>query len=301
LSVLVDGTLRRILVDVPQQKAGWLPALMLVGGIGCYPVDSANRGDPYRNVSRDISARGFVTLRLEKSGMRDSQGPPCQTVDFATEMHSYDVALKWLLRSKLVDAGHVYLLGHSIGGLIVADTVGINWFEYELINERRQLALAGESAQEIDNDMKVKEACTHWLEIERRSYESILRERPDCKQFLDVYPVPATYMQQVAALNIAASWRGVREPVLVIYGLSDFITDEDDHERIVRVVNQTRPGEASLVTIPGMDHYLVLSPSQQASYDRASRNRLGTYDRKFSESIIRWLCGRESCARPSGS
>jgi pimeloyl-ACP methyl ester carboxylesterase len=247
--------------------------------------------------------------------MRDSQGPPCQTVDFATEMHSYDAALKWLLHSELVDPGHVYLLGHSIGGLIVpqlavhnriagvivADTVGINWFEYELMNERRQLALAGESAPEIDDDLKLKEVCTHWLEIDRRSYESILRQQPDCKQFLDVYPVSATYMQQVAALNIAAFWHRVRGPVLVIYGLSDFITDEDDHKRIVSVVNQTQPGNASLVTIPEMDHYLVVSPSQQASYDRASKNALGTYNRKFSESIIGWLCGRESCVQPPGS
>jgi pimeloyl-ACP methyl ester carboxylesterase len=309
-SVLVDGTLRRILVDVPRRKTGRLPALMLVGGIGCYPIDTANPSDPYRNISRDISARGFVTLRLEKSGMRDSQGPPCKTVDFATEMHSYDVALNWLLHSSLVDAAHVYLLGHSIGGIIVpqlvmhnrrvagvivADTVGINWFEYELINERRQLALAGESDQEIDKDLKVKEVCTHWLEIDRRSYESILSQRPDCKQFLDVYPVPASYMQQVAALNIAESWHHVRKPVLVIYGLSDFITDEDDHKRIVGIVNKTQPGDASLVTIADMDHYLVVSPSQQASFDRAARNPLGTYNRQFSESIIRWLCGRESC------
>jgi uncharacterized protein len=310
LAVSVDGTLRRILLDVPKGQTGPLPALMLIGGIGCYPIDTANPEDPYRNVARDVSRRGFVTLRLEKSGIRDSQGPACRDVDFKAELHSYDVALKWLLRSPLVDPSRVYVLGHSIGGVIaprlaisnsvagviVADTVGINWFEYELINERRQLALAGETPAQVDTDMKVKETCTRWLEIDKMSYEAILARRPDCKQFLDVYPVSASYMQEVAALNIAAPWSQVRVPVLAIYGRSDFITDEAGHRTIVNIVNRAKPGLATLLTISNMDHYLVVSPSQQSSFDRATRNPMGTYDRKFSDAIIEWLCSKEpSC------
>jgi hypothetical protein len=309
LAVSVDGTLRRILLDVPNGQTGPLPALLLIGGIGCYPIDTANPNDAYRNVARDVSRRGFVTLRLEKSGIRDSQGPPCSNVDFKAELHSYDVALKWLLRSPLVNPSHVYVLGHSIGGVmaprlalsnsvagvIVADTVGIDWFQYELINERRQLALAGETPAQVDADMKVKEICTHWLEIDKMSYEAILARRSDCKQYLDVYPVSARYIQEVADLNIAAPWSRVQVPVLAIYGRSDFITDESDHRTIVNIVNRAKPGLATLLTISDMDHYLVVSASQQSSFDRATRNPMGTYDRKFSDGIIEWLCSKEAC------
>jgi hypothetical protein len=66
----------------------------------------------------------------------------------------------------------VYVFGHSIGGvigprlvagssgvggLIVAETVGINWFSYEMINERRQATLDRLTAVQIDADAATEE------------------------------------------------------------------------------------------------------------------------------------------------
>jgi hypothetical protein len=182
-SVEIDGTLRRVLVTTRQGSTGRHPAVMLIGGIGCFSVDTTDSQDGYKNVARDLSRRGFVTLRLEKSGVGDSQGPPCATVDFETEMHSYEIALHWFLQLPLVDASHVYLLGHSIGGviaprialgnpvagIIVAETVGKNWYEYELANARRQQVLSGSTPSETDDAMHIAQRCIYRLEISRES------------------------------------------------------------------------------------------------------------------------------------
>ena len=247
-AVTVDGTLRRTLLDVPAGARGRLPAMLLIGGIGCFSVDVAgNPEDGYLRIARDVSKAGFVTMRLEKSGVGDSRGPACHDVDFATESRSYAVALDALRRDPHVDPAHVYLLGHSIGsiiaprlalerpvaGVIVSEAVGRDWFEYELENLRRQLVIGGDPPDVVDATLQSKERCMHRLLVAREPEAQIERDDPSCKTRNGIYPVADTYVQQVAALNIIEPWLRVRVPVLAIYGTSDYVVARADHERIV--------------------------------------------------------------------
>jgi hypothetical protein len=305
-----QGTLRRTLVTLPHGSAGRHPAALLIGGIGCFSVDVAgNPNDPYMNLTHDLTRKGFVTMRLEKSGVGDSQGPPCESVDFVTESASYEAALQALAANPAVDPLKIYLIGHSIGtiiaprlaerhpvaGLIVADGVGRDWYEYELLNSRGQWALSGLGPGEVDAMMLRTERCKYRILIARESEAQILAEEPDCKGAI-AYPVTAAYMQQVAVLNIAELWTKLAVPVLIIYGTGDFITLEEDHRRIFAIVSAAHPGNATLRLIDGMDHYLTPAGSQQASYDRVNAGKPAPYDRRFSETISAWLCTRERCS-----
>jgi pimeloyl-ACP methyl ester carboxylesterase len=305
-----QGTLRRTLVTLPHGSAGRHPAALLIGGIGCFSVDVAgNPSDPYMNLTHDLTRKGFVTMRLEKSGVGDSQGPPCETVDFVTESASYEAALQALAANPAVDPQKIYLIGHSIGtiiaprlaehhavaGLVVADGVGRDWYEYELLNSRGQWALAGLSPDDVDGMMLRTERCKYRILVAREPKAQILAEEPDCKGAI-AYPVTATYLQQVAALNVAEPWTKLAVPVLIIYGTGDFITLEEDHRRIYAIVSAAHPGNATLRLIDGMDHYLTPAGSQQASYDRVNAGKPAPYDPRFSETIIAWLCTHERCS-----
>jgi hypothetical protein len=305
-----QGTLRRTLVTLPHGSGGRHPAALLIGGIGCFSVDVAgNPSDPYMNLTHDLTRKGFVTMRLEKSGVGDSQGPPCETVDFVTESASYEAALRTLAANPAVDPKKIYIVGHSIGtiiaprlaqqhavaGLVVADGVGRDWYEYELLNSRGQWALAGLSPDGVDQMMLRTERCKYRILIAREPEAQIIAEEPDCKGAI-AYPVTATYLQQVAALNVAEPWTKLALPVLIIYGTGDFITLEEDHRRIYAIVSAAHPGNATLRLIDGMDHYLTPAGSQQASYDRVNAGKPAPYDHRFSETIIAWLCSRERCS-----
>lgn len=314
-SILVDGALRRTLVTMPKGTAAPRPAVLIVGGIGCYSIDNAtDPQDAYMRLAHDLGRRGFAALRLEKSGVGDSQGPPCMTVDFVSEMHSYDIALRALQRDPRVDSRRVYLFGHSIGsliaprlansgavaGVIVAEAVGRNWIEYELWNMRRQLELAGDPPDQVDAKLAVKEVCMHRLLIEKQAEPVIETTEPACKD-VNRYPAPASYLQQVAASNVAEPWTKLATPVLAIYGTGDFVTADADHRRIVDIVNTRRPGEATLKLIEGMDHHLDAAGTPQEAYDmRVKQGRSGPYEERFSAAILDWLCEREACVAPGG-
>lgn len=309
-SISVDGSLRRTLITLPAHAKGSHPAMLVVGGIGCYSIDNAtDREDAYMRLTHDVGRRGIIGMRLEKSGVGDSQGPPCITVDLLTEMRSYRLALDALLHDPNVDSKRVYIFGHSIGaliapriaegrqiaGIILAEGVGRNWIEYELANLRRQFELAGEPPDETDALMRTKEVCMHRLLVEKQAESDIEKSEPACKE-MNAYPAPSSYLQQAAALNVAEPWSKLALPVLAIYGTADFITTQADHQRIVDIVNASRPGTATLTVIKGMDHHLDSAATPQQAYDlRVKKHGTAPYQEELSNTILDWICLRERC------
>jgi pimeloyl-ACP methyl ester carboxylesterase len=307
-----DRGLRRVLLTSPKNSKDRHPALLIIGGIGCYTVDNAaDTEDAYARIAHDLSRRGFLVARLEKSGVGDSQGAACLTVDLKSEIESYATALEALRHDPRVSSDHLYLLGHSIGtleapriaaqhavsGVVIAEGVGRNWFEYELLNLRRQFELAGEDPRSTDDKMRRKERCMHRLLIAKEDERQIEAIEPACAES-NAYPASAAYMQQAAEMNIVEPWTRLSVPLFAIYGTADFVTTSEDHQRIVDIVNHQHPGLASLKLIQGMDHHLETAGSVQDAYDgRVKQSRRFPYEAQFSIAVADWLCQRERCAR----
>ena len=157
-------------------SASRLPAVLLIGGIGTYSVDYSfdpdhDVAEPYRRLLTALTRRGFVTLRVEKSGVGDSEGPPAKDVDLESELAGYVAGLQLLKQRSDVDPERIFILGHSIGsveapmaaarepvrGIVVMQGVGTTWFEYELRNKRRQLELEGIAPAEVAQRMMLNE------------------------------------------------------------------------------------------------------------------------------------------------
>ena len=309
-SISIAGSLRRTLVSTPKGATGRLPAVLLIGGIGCYSVDNpADPNDVYRRLAHDLSKAGLIVMRIEKSGIGDSQGTPCFETDFNSETQMYAAGLAALEKEPHVDPDKIFLFGHSIGtliaprlavknsvaGIVIAEAAGINWFEYELANLRRQSVLGGDTPTETDDLLRSKEVCMHRLLIEHQPEESIESSMPECKK-RNSYPVAAPYMQQVAALNVAEPWSQVRVPVLAVYGTADFVTAEAEHQRIVDIVNTGHPNAATLILIQGMDHHLEIMGTPQHAYElRVEQHKDGPYAGDLSDQVAKWLCAHAEC------
>lgn len=302
-AVPVGAATRRTIITRPR-GSGRYPAVLLVGGIGCYSFDAPlNDKDVYRSLLYALTRQGFVTMRVEKSGMGDSTGTPCADVDLNTEAAGYQAGLKKLKGMSFVDARRSFILGHSIGGvvgpmvaakepvrgLVVMETLGMTWFEYELINTRRQLKLGGASPAEIGAQLILKEWCMHRLLIERAPRADILKAKPDCAEHM-AYPASDIYVQQVAAQNLPALWeKSKNADVAVIYGAADFVTGVDESKAVVDAVNAARAGAGTYIEIPDMDHYLVETANQAASLQRVQSGGAGGLHPRLASIIGDWL------------
>jgi len=124
----LPGVRLRTIVSVPkipiQER---YPAVLLLQGGGCGSIDlpigplGAQPG-----LMHAIGSRGFVTMRVEKSGVGDSQGEPCDSIGYSEELAGFRAALKALQAHPAVDRERIYLLGISLGGafapIVAAET-----------------------------------------------------------------------------------------------------------------------------------------------------------------------------------
>lgn len=301
-AVEVDGSLRRVIVTTPKSE-GKHPAVLYITGIGCFSQESATLASTETKLLYGLTKAGFVTMRVEKSGVGDSQGQPCASpvVDMQAEVRSYVAGLKALREYPFVDASQVFILGLSIGGveaplvaqqvpvkgLVVVNTVSKPFLEYLIDTRRRQNLLQHIPFDEMERRLRLNEQCNHRLLIEREPPEQLLKEIPGCGDYI-AYPAPYTFMQQWGAINPAEEWKKVDAPVLVVYGTSDYIATTTDAPYLSDIVNGFHPGRATLRAITNMDHYMTKAASMEESMKRTT-GIYGEFEPSVLDAIREWL------------
>jgi dienelactone hydrolase len=279
-SVLSGTNNLRTIITKPKNGSKF-PAVLIVGGVGCYSIDNPTQIEiqSMKLWADSLAKNGFVTMRIEKTGMGDSKGIPCKECDFNTEKQGCLDGLKKLKSLNYVDKENVFIAGFSIGGviapliaqqeavkgIIVYGTVGRNWLEYEIDNSVRQQELDGTLADAIDRFMRAEYIRLYALFVEKKQPEQVLKEYPQTAGHLLNYPMRIEYFQQVADVNIRELWMKTTAKVLAIHGSSDFVSSADEHELIKEIVNKYHPGNGNYLEAANCDHWGLTTENEVAS------------------------------------
>jgi pimeloyl-ACP methyl ester carboxylesterase len=323
--VTVGDVRYRVMVTQPLRDGrpvpGRHPTLFLIGGIGPYSLDGPFEQIEYGDILAAVVERGWATVRVDKAGQGDSEGGPTPEADFDSELAMYAATLATLPRYDFVDTARVHLFGHSMGGvfgpLLMADrapgtpsfrgiavygTIAKSWMEYWLETVRRQTTLAGHPLTAVDRVVRDQEALSHYLVLEGLEPDEVLRRRPDLADALaaqipdgrTISGLAFPFWRQLARHRLADAWAKVDGRVLSMYGESDFVGARGDHELIVEIVNQARPGHATFVAIPDSDHNFHRHPTMLASLQAQGPAPLNPAAR---ERLLAWLDEVEGASR----
>lgn len=270
-SITAGGTRRRTIITHPQSP-GRHPAVLIVGGLGCYSLDGTlNEGRGYGPILSALVKEGFVTMRVEKTGEGDSQGPTCTDPKATAELEAsgYAAALDALRSYDFVEPKEIFVFAHSLGpllaslalpgknvrGVIAAETIGRSWFEYTQENLRRQSALVGEPLDQVDADVRAHVHCAYHFYLQHESSDEVAKLGNNCKDMIASNAgMSDAYMQQIGDINLAKQWKQIEAPVLVIYGTSDPATSADEGQYLAGIINSFHPGNATYREIAGMGH-----------------------------------------------
>lgn len=303
-TIQIDGANYQAIITKPE-TSGKHPAVFLIGGLGCYSLDNLKPDDPFFQLLSGLTQRGYVTMRVDKNGEGKSEGPPCDSPqsDLQLAVKRSLAGLNALAAADFVDRDNIFILAHSIGplegvvvaqkfpvrGFIAAETIGRTWMEYTLENARRQMLILGHGYDEADRFVRLTERCQHSFLIDKQTPEQVVKTSPECKDSVNTFGVSATYLQQIADLDLAVEWKKVDVPVLVTYGTSDPATWAEESRYLAEMINSFHPGRATYIELPGMGHGLDLVPSKRAWLEAVRKHEHGPFDREFLDRIDAWI------------
>jgi hypothetical protein len=130
-SITAGGARRRTIITYPQSP-GRYPAVLLVGGLGCYSLDGTlNESRGYGPILSALVKERFVTMRVEKTGEGDSEGPACTDLKATAELEAsgYAAALDALRSYDFVDPREIFVFAHSLGPLLASLALPGKMFE----------------------------------------------------------------------------------------------------------------------------------------------------------------------------
>lgn len=272
----------RTIISTPK-KEGKHPALFFIQGLSPLSYDYVMDG-PTNDVMRmaapilhEFAKSGFVTIRVEKPGVGDSEGGPYQNLGFTEEIDIYRQAMKQLKAMKEVDTDKVLIFGHSMGGtfgpiiaaespvkgIAVYGTASRSWGEYLNDTLRYQGLLGGESYSQAEESVRAGSRTLGYWYNDKKSPEQIAKDHPALAPYVNAL-LPGglfngkndRFWGELAALNSAAYWEKLNCSVLAIHGSSDFVSYEIDHRLIADIVNRSHPGKGRFVSAPAVDHLL---------------------------------------------
>lgn len=301
----------------PLAREGRHPAFLYVQGIICQTIDRPNMPEAAdTRLVHAMAAAGFVTMRVDKPGLGDSEGPPCNQIDFQTELDGFTAALRQLAAMPEVDPERIYVFGHSMGGVIapylsaavpvrgtiVYGTLARTWFEYQLENVRRQAALSpGVSEADITDAVLAETRTSSTILVDKKTMGDAWNRWPELRQpaqglMLDENHIATrgmAFFHQLQDLNLARAWQNSTGAVLAVYGEYDWVTSLHDHELIAKIVNARTPGAGKAIVMPKADHGFTTHDSLQASVPRMGQ---GEWDADLPRRMLEWIATLEGRA-----
>lgn len=270
-------------VTSPDQK-GTYPILVMQMGHGQGTTDSKTRVyNPFAEMARAISDKGFVVLRFDKrgTGYNSSNGSFAdgKFSDYVSDLKS---AVRAMQLRKDVKPNQIYLLGHSLGGPVISivaqdipEVKGIilsaspgrsyNDFNYE------QMSYFYEWGQGLTGD-----ALENELKNVKRSNELINQPELFCKEFpadcefkndkIYLYGQSHEFWAEIAELNPLKSLAQLNCNIFAINGTSDWVISSDnDGGAITNALSNNNKFSRKILS--GLDHFLLKTESKKASVE----------------------------------
>lgn len=238
--------------------AGPFPAVVLVHGSGPNDRDETyGPNKPFKDIAWGLASKGVVVLRYEK---RTKQYPEESAAiqNFMVQDETIADALaavNVLNSSSVVNHSKIFVLGHSLGGML-APRIGVQDDRIAGL-----IILAGPTRHLEDIMLEQTRYLANLSGINQSqqiaSFEQLVKKvkNLDINQSEDVLGAPKSYWADLATYDPVVTARSLHIPLLILQGKRDYQVTMIDFSRW----NETFFGNTSvtLKTYPSLNHFFI--------------------------------------------
>ena len=272
---------------LPRELNGKAPLVVLVHGSGPHDRDeTVGPNKPFADIAHALAAAGIATLRYDKRTFAFPLLIKATTLTLDQEVTDDAVAaLAFAATQPEVDAGRIFVLGHSLGGTMAP-------YVAQKYPKLHGMILMAAGARPIDQIMA--EQARFQLKHEGKSdaeIEEAIKKQQD--GFATIRKAPATemfngisagYMRDWLARDPAKLLRESKVPTLVLQGGSDIQVSVADYDLLKAAIAGKPNSEAHL--FPTMTHMFAPAPPNQTFDDIVKPAHV---DPQVTTAIADWI------------
>ena len=270
------------------------PVAILIQGSGASDMNEAlgtapNR--PFEDLAHGLAEQGVATLRYNKSTYQ-YKAAGGDTIEYEV-LDDAVAAVKMLCNDNRVDADRIYLLGHSLGGMmapkITADNSEIKGF----------ISMAGtlRSIQDIslDQNKAAIEAAASLTEQQKKELFAQVEAEVEKTKTLDdggtgyIMGLPKNYWKSLNAIRSIDIVKGLNVPMLILQGGADFQIYPDKDYKLWQTTLEGR-SNATFKLYDGLSHLFMPNQiSANGAPDSSVYNAPNHVDLQVITDIAAWI------------
>ena len=277
-------------LTIPTSPAGPFPAVVLVHGSGPNDRDETlGPNKPFKDLAWGLASRGVAVLRYEKRTKQHASklaSIPALTVKDEV-LDDALAAVDLLRKTEGIDPKRVFVLGHSLGGMLVPRIGRLD------PNIAGLIALAGATrAMEdvipeqlayifsVDGSISPEEQ--KQLEQAKEQAAKVKTLKPD--DTATIFGAPVSYWLDLRGYNPPESAKELKQPLLILQGERDYQVTMEDFKRWNTAL--ATKNNVTFKSYPSLNHLFVagIGRSTPAEYDQP-----GHVDEHVIEDIAAWI------------
>jgi len=285
----LSGTLTKPAGDGP------FPVVILVHGSGPNDRDETlGPNKPFRDIALGLAHRGVATLRYDKRTYAHQQKMSGLTDITVYEETVEDaiLAAEFLKQDGSIDKSRIYILGHSLGGMLIPRIAPFT------PDAAGYIIMAGPVTPLEDLIVKqtayISELDGTVTEQEEQALETYKAMRDRVKALTpgsdlppeQLFGIPASYWLDLKDYRPAEAAKAIGKPLLILQGERDYQVTMEDFEQWKDALEDK--DNVTFKSYEGLNHLMIYGTDTPGPQDY---NTPGKVDDRVLEDIASWILG----------